>query len=363
MSGGDDQDRRTLPPSPKRVSEFRKRGEIGVSRDITMVAAMIGGLALLLSYSSDAAEKLTSFMRAQLLGLNEPPGVQALKLGVSTWSSAAAPVMVGAFLGCLVAGAYQLGWPPALKKFKPDFIKPLNPSTMLETLSPKAMAGRVGMSTAKTIVVAAAAGAAVYREWIDFQTDPAVDAAALAGVMWRAIVRVCAYGGLALVALAAIDLFHNKRKLGKKMKMTPEEAKREHREQEGDPEVNKRKRMRAREMARRRLNVAVKSADVVLVNPTEYAVALRYRAGEDGAPRVLAKGRLSLAQRIRDMARHAGIPILPRPPLTRAIYRLVPEGQEIPAELYHAVAEVLAHVYRIQRGSRGLPQVAEGSAS
>ena len=104
-----------------------------------------------------------------------------------------------------------------------------------------------------------------------------------------------------------------------------------------------------RELAKRRLAAAVKTADVVLVNPTEYAVALRYRAGEDRAPRVVAKGRHAVAERIRDLARRAGIPIMPQPPLTRLLHKLVPEGKEIPRTLYHAVAEVLAYVYRLRR--------------
>ena len=131
--------------------------------------------------------------------------------------------------------------------------------------------------------------------------------------------------------------------------MTPSEFKREHREQDGDPAVRRRRRLRMRELGRRRLQVAVSKADVVLVNPTEYAVALRYRSEKDRAPRVVAKGRGAVAEHIRALARSASIPILERPPLTRLIFKLVPEGREIPAELYHSIAEVLAYVYRLRR--------------
>jgi flagellar biosynthetic protein FlhB len=134
------------------------------------------------------------------------------------------------------------------------------------------------------------------------------------------------------------------------MRMTPAEAKREHREQEGDPQVRRRRRQRMRELARRRLATSVKTADVVLVNPTEYAVALRYQTGTDRAPRVVAKGRLVVAEQIRTLARQTGIPILAQPPLCRLIHKLVPEGREIPARLYQAVAEVLAYVYRLKQG-------------
>jgi flagellar biosynthetic protein FlhB len=132
------------------------------------------------------------------------------------------------------------------------------------------------------------------------------------------------------------------------MRMTPEEFKREHREQEGDPHIKRKRRQRMRELAQRRLHAAVKGADVVLVNPTEYAVALRYRSDEDRAPRVVAKGRKHQAERIREIARKEGVPIVAQPPLCRLVHKLVPENREIPAQLYHAVAEVLAYVYRLK---------------
>ena len=122
----------------------------------------------------------------------------------------------------------------------------------------------------------------------------------------------------------------------------------------GDPQIKGARRRRMRELARRRLSSDVKKADVVLVNPTHVAVALRYDSDAGGAPRVLAKGKGELADKIREMARKAGVPILSRPPLARLIYKLVPAGAEIPAALYKAVAEVLAYIYalRARRGGR-----------
>lgn len=107
-----------------------------------------------------------------------------------------------------------------------------------------------------------------------------------------------------------------------------------------------------RELAKRRVPAAVKSADVVLVNPTEYAVAIRYDSGSDRAPRVVAKGRGASAERIRELARKAGVPVVPEPPLCRMLHKLVPEGREIPPQLFAAVAEVLAYVYRLRGRAR-----------
>ena len=127
------------------------------------------------------------------------------------------------------------------------------------------------------------------------------------------------------------------------------------RESEGDPMLKARRRRRMRELAKRRVIAETRKADVILVNPTHYAVALRYRAADGGAPRVVAKGTDELAARIREAARAAGVPVISRPPLARALWKLVPEGQEIPSQLYHAVAEVLAYIYRLRDRRVGRP--------
>ncbi|HET9626739.1 MAG TPA: EscU/YscU/HrcU family type III secretion system export apparatus switch protein, partial [Kofleriaceae bacterium] len=137
------------------------------------------------------------------------------------------------------------------------------------------------------------------------------------------------------------------------MKMGADEIKREHREQDGDPMVKGRRRQRMREMAKRRMATAVKSADVIVVNPTHYAVALRYDEHKDAAPVVVAKGVDEQAAKIRELAREHGIPVLSRPPLARALHKHVKEGRAVPSNLYRAVAEVLAYVYRLRHGIRG----------
>jgi flagellar biosynthesis protein FlhB len=185
-----------------------------------------------------------------------------------------------------------------------------------------------------------------------YMVNPALEAAGLGRQMAAGAGRLTVGAVAALCAIAILDYLIARRRMTKRMMMSADEIRREMREQEGDPHVRGRRRRRMRELARRRLVVEVKQADVVLVNPTEYAVALRYSADKDRAPRVLAKGRRAVAAHIRELARKAGIPILERPPLTRLIYKLVPEGREIPAQLYQAVAEVLAYIYRLKERRR-----------
>jgi flagellar biosynthetic protein FlhB len=154
-------------------------------------------------------------------------------------------------------------------------------------------------------------------------------------------------GSLALIALIDVpfQIWHYRSKL----KMSREDLRREAKEQEGDPQVKAAIRSQQREMARKRMMAAVPTADVVVVNPTRYAVALRYDEGKMRAPRVVAKGMHLIAGRIRELAETHRVPVLQAPPLARALYRHAEIGDEVPAALYAAVAEVLAWVFQLRR--------------
>ncbi|MFN8638344.1 MAG: EscU/YscU/HrcU family type III secretion system export apparatus switch protein [Dehalococcoidia bacterium] len=152
---------------------------------------------------------------------------------------------------------------------------------------------------------------------------------------------------LALVAIAAADFVFQRLDWLSQLRMTRQEVKDEQRQNDGDPLVRQRM-ARLRRSLMTRVLAAVPKADVVLTNPTHYAVAIKYDPASDRAPRVLAKGQDYIAQRIREVAAEAGVPVMQNPPLTRAIYRAVPINQEITPELYEAVAEVLAFVYRVR---------------
>jgi flagellar biosynthetic protein FlhB len=138
-----------------------------------------------------------------------------------------------------------------------------------------------------------------------------------------------------------------------RLKMSVQEVKEEHKQQEGSPEVKGRIRQRMREVARRRMLAAVPGADLVVMNPTHYAVALKYDDGRDGAPRLVAKGADLLALKIRDIARESKVPVLQAPPLARALYAHGELDREIPYALYSAVAQVLAHVFQLRAALAG----------
>jgi flagellar biosynthetic protein FlhB len=152
-----------------------------------------------------------------------------------------------------------------------------------------------------------------------------------------------------MILVTAVDVPFQVWDHGRKLRMTREEVRQESRETEGDPQVKQRIRTQQREMARRRMMSEIPKADVVVTNPTHYAVALRYQGNSMRAPQVVAKGAHLLAQRIGALAREHDVPVLEAPPLARALYRHADLGEEVPAALYTAVAEVLAYVYQLRR--------------
>ncbi len=160
--------------------------------------------------------------------------------------------------------------------------------------------------------------------------------------------KVC----LVMILLAILDFMFQKWEFEKNLKMTKQEVKEEHKQTEGDPHVKSRIRAIQREMAQKRMMAEVPEADVVITNPTHLAVALSYEAGRMEAPRVVAKGSGHVAQRIKEIARENGIPVIEDRPLARSLYTLVEVGGSIPENLYRAVAQVLAHVYGLKKKGR-----------
>jgi len=334
-------------PTPKRLKDFRKRGEIAQSKDLTAVASLGLGLIGVAFASTAAWAALCTMVRAGVggAGLDEVAGAAR-----HAFTVVVAPVLVTALVGCILGGGLQLGWPPALKWPTFDPSRWFGFAGLTEVLSPAAMLRRLGIATAKVTAVGAIVALVVAGE-LDGLTVVG-DPRAISDRLLGAVTRLAIISTVALAALAAFDYLLSRRKIGNKMMMSSDELRREHKESEGDPHVKGKRRRRMRELAKRRLVAETKKADVVLVNPTHYAVALRYDSKGEGAPRVVAKGTDEVAMRIREAARSAGVPVLSRPPLARALHKLVPEGAEIPSQLFHAVAEVLAYVYRLKQPRR-----------
>ncbi|CAN5919395.1 hypothetical protein BH11MYX2_BH11MYX2_13560 [soil metagenome] len=304
---------------------------------IAILATAGGAIETIIQFTRDAALATDGRDQAWLSG--------AL---VHTFIKGAFPALIGGAVVSLITICIQLGWPPALKGVKFDLSK-MNPMANLgNAFGLKGMAQRTATTFAKMAVI----GGIVLVVLQSGIVPHAVDAGELGQIAWSVIKKSLLVVVGAIVALAVVDFIMAKRRISEQMKMTPDEVKREHKDSEGDPMIKMRRRQKAREMAKRRIAVTVPTADVIIVNPTHYAVALRYDDTQDRAPIVVAKGVDDVAQRIREIAREKGIPIMARPPLARALHKHVKEGKQVPANLYKAVAEVLAYVYRLRGGRK-----------
>lgn len=341
---------KTQKATPKRVREFRKRGDIALSRDLVTAASLAGGFIGLVAYAGASSTAILDLTRQAMIASGAGGDAAELRAAaVHGFVVGAGPALIGAALGSLAAILPQLGWPPATKSIGFDLSK-LSPfGNLMNVFGLAGMARRTGAALGKLVVIAAIVIMALRHNVVADN----LEAPTLGAVAWSLVRRAMWLALGVLAAFGAIDYFLARRRIDAEMKMSMDEIKRDHREQDGDPMVKGKRRQRMREMAKRRMAAAVKTADVVVVNPTHYAVALRYDDKQDAAPIVVAKGVDEQAAKIRDLAREHGVPILSRPPLARALHKHVKEGRAVPANLYRAVAEVLAYVYRLRHGIRG----------
>ena len=346
-NGGGDEDkaRKTHKPTSKRLSEARKQGQCARSKDLVSTGTMIiAGLAFF-ALSERLFGSIADMVRA---AASTSELDQMGSLAGETLLYSCVPFLVVAFFGCWLTIFMQLGWPPAIKFPTPDLSKIIKLEGLKNILSLKQAAGRIIKDSAKVFFVGAAIILAIKQEFDEFFAHPAIEPASLSVQIGDAMIRLSIYASVVLLIISIVDFIYQKHDFMSQMMMTTEELKREHKEQEGDPLFKSRRRQKAAEISQHRISTEVQQADVVLVNPTHYAVALRYDPNKDGAPKVVAKGKDRIAEYIRKVARNAGVPIISRPPLTRFLFKIVKEGHEIPSNVYHAIAEILAYVYRLR---------------
>ena len=344
---------RTEPATPKRRQDAREKGDVAQSRDVSSVVVLaLSFAALAWVLRSDAAARLAAEFQTLWSGARSAGSLAdyhaLLLLEGRAVIAAAVPmgilVMVAALLGPLV----QIGPLFSTKALEPKWerIDPL--AGMKRLVSPekaidlvKAFAKLAVVAAVLTVLLRASAGAVVQLA-VSSPGEALRVAGALAvqGVAWS-------LGGLAI--LAVFDLAWVRYRYSRKLRMTRQEVREELRDREGQPEQRSRMRALQRELSRSRMIEEVASADLVVRNPTHFAVALHYERGQMGAPRVVAKGRNRVALRILDEARRHDVAIVENPPLARSLYRSARVGAEIPEALYQAVAEAMAFVFRMDR--------------
>jgi flagellar biosynthetic protein FlhB len=343
---------RTEEPSQKRLQDARERGQLPRSRELTNFATMIGGSATLIAVGGSLATRLSLMMRHGLSidaqTLRDPDGMMT-SLGDACMSALSVLLPVFAALVGLVLLASLLvgGWNFSVRAMAPDFSR-LSPLAGLQRLFGLRGASELGKALLKCVVVGGVCAGVVSWTFRDVMAlahmEPRAAVGRGAGLVAWSFLWLCA--SLALVAIVDVplQLFQFKRML----RMTRQELRDEAKESDGRPETKQRIRQMQQTLARRRMMHKVPMADVVIVNPTHFAVALKYDPSKMRAPRVLAKGVDLVAQNIRRIAQEHRVPVFESPKLARALYRSTDLNKEIPAGLYAAVAQVLSYIFRLR---------------
>jgi flagellar biosynthesis protein FlhB len=347
-----DQEDRTEQPSEKRLREARERGDVPRSRELANVA-VLGCAVLALKVTAGGIGAATrDWLRDALhidRALLDAPD-QLLPHVAHLFGSLLMPLLplvLAALAACAIAPMAMGGLRFAGKALQPDFAR-LNPLAGLGRMYGRDSLVEVLRSLLRVLLIGGIGAWAVYRAFPSLlaMPDAALEVAVARGVdvVLSALFAMVA----ALGVLAVLDVPWQHFRYRSRLRMTKQELRDEARESEGNPEIKARVRQVAREMSRRRMMEAVPTADVVVTNPTHYAVALKYSAGAMRAPKVVAKGVDEMALAIRSAAGQHRVAVVEAPPLARALYRQAQVDQEIPVKLYAAVAQVLSYVYQLR---------------
>ncbi len=346
-------EQRSEQPTQQRLKKAREEGNFPTSREFLSAVQFTGFVVLSVTFGGDLLRQVGMLMRMLLAW------AFAGDLTVARLMTLLRSEIVPRFLPLMLAGAAlvvlsvsaqlattKLGI--SVAKLTPDF-KRLNPVTKITSLP-----GQNLPVFLQALLLLPLVGLAVYYEvsenlgsflelpWMGAQSAVARIGSTIETLLWRAV--------MLFLLVGVGDLLWQRHRHTKQLRMSKHEIKEETKEQQGSPHVKMRIRRLQRDVARRSMMKAIPTATAVIVNPTHYAVAIQYSMESAAAPKVIAKGKNYLAARIRKRAIEAGVPIVENPPLARALYVSVDVGQEIPAHLYRAVAEILAYIYRLMNG-------------
>ena len=355
MSESSSQDK-TERATPKRERDAREKGQVARSRELTTAVLVAGGAAVLLGKGAQMCLEAVQVLRGALeIDLDEfaTTGDMAGSFGelLIAGLMVAAPVLGLGFLAALIAPLLLGGWNFSTKAMMPQFSR-MNPVTGLGRIFSVRGLVDLAMGVMKVVVLGGIGGAVLWSQRFELGSLARLDPASAIVQAGAGVMHLFGWLAVGLVAIAALDVPWQWYRHGRDLRMTRQEVRDEFKQAEGRPEVKAKIRQAQQAMARNRMMAAVPTADVIVTNPTHYAVALRYNAGGMRAPKVVAKGAELVAAAIRELGREHRIPIVSAPPLARALYRSVEIDQEIPAALFQAVAQVLSYVFQL-RGWRG----------
>jgi flagellar biosynthetic protein FlhB len=344
---------KTEQATPKRREEARKKGQVASSREISSVFVLFSSLMVFFFLGSHMHSKLIEMMRWLFqsccsIELNVSSIMSLFVNVLKFFGVIMAPLMLVVLAAGIAGNCLQVGILFTGEPLIPKFSK-LNPlSGAKKMLSVKSL-GELVKSLLKLFIVGGV-GFLMIRSQI--KAIPCLVQMECEGVLLflaNVSFRICLFTCLALIIMAALDYAFQRWQYEKSLKMTKQEVKDETKQAEGDPALKGRIRSVQREMAQRRMMEEVPTADVIITNPTHLAIALKYNSEDMSAPRVVAKGAGFIAERIKEIAGNAGVPIVENKPLAQTLFKAIEVGDVIPVNLYRSVAEVLAYVYRLKR--------------
>ena len=349
---------KTEPATQKKLEDARKEGKVAKSKDLTQGIDLLVLFLLIkvfISYMSDRFMGLfheTLGRMAEFMSVNQKAvSMQAfgtvlnnaiLELFLIIW-----PFLVFGFVITFIVTVYQVGWKVTAKPMEPKLSK-FNPINGFKRIFSKDSLFELLKSIVKIGVIAYVAYSNVVEEANNLFVLYEISLNQAIALVGSIILEFGIEISVVFIGIGLVDYLYQKWKFGEDMKMTKQEVKDEYKNTEGDPQIKGRIRQKMREASQRRMMQDVPKADVVITNPTHFAVAIKYDAEVSRAPVVVAKGEDYLAQKIKEVAKENKVEIVENKPLARMLYHNVEIGAEIPPELYQAVAEVLAMVYHMK---------------
>jgi flagellar biosynthetic protein FlhB len=348
MAGGGE---KTEKATPKRREESRAKGTVAKSADLNGAVILIGGIFVLTIWGPHMFDQMERSMRETLGMIATPNVVTGRGLGAIFSSSAktvviaVAPVAFACMIAGIVVNVMQVKWKPSTKTIKPD-PKKLNPITGAKNLFGPNMLFDGAKNIVKVSIVGAIVAYAVIPKLGELAALVGLPPGDLMSQLVMHVLGIAKRAAIAYLLIGIVDYIYQRWRTEKGMKMDKHEVKEEAKSFAPPAEVRAAMKQRQREVSRARMMSAVPEADVVVTNPTHYAVALKYE-GEKAAPEVVAKGKDLIAAQIRKIAEENEVPVISDPPLARSLHAGVEVGHQIPEELYAGVAQLLAFVYRV----------------
>ena len=343
---------KTEEPSAQRLEDFRKEGQVAQSKELTSLFVLVATLTTIYMAGPSLIADFMNTMKKLLWEsgtttlTNDSAGL-ILKLCLGASASLVLPVAAAGFIAGIFGSVVQIGFNLTWAPLEPQANR-INPLSGIQRIFSMGSIVEGIKSILKLVTVVGLTYFMIKDQIVTSASVSDMEGFQFASYMsstgFRLITGVC----IALFIISAMDFAYQKFRYHKSLKMTKQEVKQEHKQREGDPLLKARMKSIAREMARKRMMQEIPKADVIVTNPTHIAVALKYDVEKMAAPRVIAKGADLLAQRIKEVAKKNGVPMVENVPLARALHKSVKIGGTVPRALYQAVAEVLAYVYKLK---------------